>query len=85
MTGAWLRSLWRSTRAWVLAMTNLTELRVQLAEAEMASLDAMGKVVADLKSEGATRHEARILICVYSGAHSERALMLFDMIWGEGS
>lgn len=66
-------------------MTRLDRVALKLAKTEMEAMDAMGVVVDNLKEQGATRSEARILICVYSGAHSERALMLFDMIWGEGS
>lgn len=68
-------------------MTRLTEIALQLAKTELEAMDAMGVVVDDLKAKGATRHEARILICIYTEehGHTERALMLFDMIWGEGS
>lgn len=68
-------------------MTRLSEIALQLAQTEMEAMEAMGVVVADLKAKGATRQEARILICIYTEdcGHTERALMLFDMVWGEGS
>lgn len=68
-------------------MTRLSDIALQLAKTEMEAMDAMGVVVDDLRAKGATRQEARILICIYTeeAGHTERALMLFDLVWGEGT